>query len=165
VLQASRDGSRMPECRIYLYLYGCIPKRSPVKPRRLFHCSPSHRTLFFATVSDHKTLFIPVSNSNGSRTLFITGTRNSNGSQILFITGPRHSNGSRTLFITGTNHCCITNHPLQTVHNGFETVPNTRHCFRTSFSPPLLPTTIKKNRPCECTGNLLVYGRGPRSSG
>jgi hypothetical protein len=46
-----------------IYLYGCIPKRSPVRPRRLFHCSSSHRTLFFTTVSDHETLFIPVSNS------------------------------------------------------------------------------------------------------
>jgi hypothetical protein len=37
-----------------------------------FYCSSSHITLFLATISDHETLFIPVSNSNGSRSLFFS---------------------------------------------------------------------------------------------
>lgn len=50
-----------------LLLYSCIPKPSQVKPRRLLHCSLPHESLFLATVSDHKTLFIPVTNSTLSQ--------------------------------------------------------------------------------------------------
>jgi hypothetical protein len=112
---------------IYLYLYGCILKRPPVRPRRLFHCSPSHRTLFLATVSDHETLFIPVNNSNGSR----------------------------TLFITGTEQCWITQPPVMNSTYRVRHCTTDLLLFRT-FSFPLLCFLKKKTRPCKRTGTLLV---------
>lgn len=109
-----------------------LPKRSPVV---FFYCIRSHSLLFFITVPDHKTLYIPVNNSMDPETLFAYPHMNS--------TYPLRTAFARyqiTFTLRYQVRYCNTD-PL---------------LFHTHFPFPR-SSSLKKNLPMQTHGVLLVW--------